>query len=283
MSYNIAMEIIYIGLGKMGKGMALLMGEKGHKVYCYNRSELGRTEAREVGLNVFNRVEAVFSAVPGRKIVFIMVSHAGVDEVIAEILPYLKEGDIVIDGGNCFYKETKRRAEKFEEAKVRFLDIGVSGGPGGARSGACLMIGGDKALFGELEPLFKDISAEGSAYAYLGSHGAGHYAKMVHNGIEYGMMQSIAEGFNLLRESEFKYSLTELADLYQKKSVIESRLVEWLRDGFKKYGEDLSGISGEVSASGEGEWTVNTAKEKGVPAESIELALNFRTKSKGNN
>ncbi len=282
MGYNNLMQILYIGLGKMGKGMALLMGEKGHNVFCYNRSELGRAEAVEARLKVYSTIPSLFAAVPGKKIVFIMVSHSGVDEVLAEVVPLLVPGDIVIDGGNCFYKDSQRRGEMLLEKKIHFLDVGVSGGPGGARNGACLMIGGQKEVFEELEPLFKDISDGGVAYSYLGSVGAGHFAKMVHNGIEYGMMQSIAEGFNILKNSGFEYSLSELADLYQKKSVIESRLVEWLRDGFKKYGEDLEGISGEVSASGEGEWTVQTAKEKNLLAESIELALNFRTKSKGN-
>ncbi len=276
------MQIIYIGLGKMGKGMALLMQEKGHNVFCFNRSEEGRIKAREEGLHVFDTLADTFKQVSGKKLVFIMVSHQGVDEVISEIKPFLKPEDTVIDGGNCFYKDSIRRGEEFAKLGIEFLDIGVSGGPYGARNGACLMIGGSKKSFDALEPLFSDISDSSSAYAYLGSYGAGHFAKMVHNGIEYGMMQSIAEGFNIIKHSSFNYRLTEVAHLYQKKSVIESRLVEWLGDGFQKFGEELDGISGEVAASGEGEWTVNTAKEMNAPAPAIQTSLFFRSMSQGN-
>lgn len=265
----------------MGKGMALLMQEKGHEVFCFNRSEEGRVSGREAGLQVFDTLEEVFQKVETPRLVFVMVSHQGVDEVLNDIKPFLKEGDTVIDGGNCLYKDSIRRASEFRTLGINFLDIGVSGGPGGARSGACLMIGGEKQIFEKYESLFKDISSEG-AYKLLGTHGAGHFAKMVHNGIEYGMMQSIAEGFNIMKNSDFDYSLTDVADLYQKRSVVESRLVEWLRDGFKKYGEELEGISGEVSASGEGEWTVNTAKEKKLFVPAIETSLYFRKMSQGN-
>ena len=275
------MKIIYIGLGKMGKGMALLMQEKGHEVFCFNRSEEGRAVGRKAGLKVFDTLEETFQKVEVPRLVFVMVSHQGVDEVLNDLKPFLKEGDTVIDGGNCFYKDSIRRASELRSVGVNFLDIGVSGGPGGARNGACLMIGGEKQIFEKYESLFKDVSSEG-AYKLLGSHGAGHFAKMVHNGIEYGMMQSIAEGFNIMKNSEFGYSLTQVADLYQKRSVVESRLVDWLRDGFKKYGEELEGISGEVSASGEGEWTVNTAKEKKLFVPAIETSLYFRKMSQDN-
>ena len=276
------MQIGYIGLGKMGKGMAVLMQEKGHEVFCFNRSEEGKAAGREAGLTVFDTMKEMVDHLDNQKLVFIMVSHQGVDEVLNELIPLLKEGDTVIDGGNCFYKESVRRAVELRKHGINFLDIGVSGGPGGARQGACLMIGGEKAVFQKFESLFKDIAANGDAYKYLGSHGAGHFAKMVHNGIEYGMMQSIAEGFNILKKSDFGYSLTEVADLYQKRSVVESRLVEWLKQGFEKFGEELPGISGEVAASGEGEWTVNTAKEMDVPAPAIQTSLYFRSMSQGN-
>lgn len=265
----------------MGTGMVLLMQEKGHEVFCFNRSEDGRIAGREAGLQVFNTLKEAVLKVEGPRLVFVMVTHLGVDEVLKELTPLLNSGDTVIDGGNCFYKDSIRRADELRSIGLNFLDIGVSGGPSGARSGACLMIGGEKQIFEKYEDLFKDISSDG-AYKLLGAHGAGHFAKMVHNGIEYGMMQSIAEGFNIMKNSDFDYSLTEVADLYQKRSVVESRLVEWLRDGFKKYGENLDGISGEVSASGEGEWTVSTAKEKKLFVPAIETSLYFRKMSKDN-
>lgn len=276
------MQIAYIGLGKMGKGMAVLMKEKGHEVFCYNRSEDGKTAGREAGLTVLDTMKEAVEHVDGERLVFVMVSHQGVDEVLRDLIPLLREGDTVIDGGNCFYKESIRRAAELKGHGINFLDIGVSGGPGGARSGACLMIGGEKSAFQKYENLFKDISANGDSYKYLGTHGAGHFAKMIHNGIEYGMMQSIAEGFNILKSSNFDYSLSEVADLYQKRSVVESRLVEWLKSGFEKFGEELDGISGEVAASGEGEWTVNTAKEMDVPVPAIQTSLYFRSMSQGN-
>lgn len=265
----------------MGKNMALRLAEKSHEVFCYNRGEEGRIKAREEGLNVFDTLKEVVEKVSAPRLVFVMVSHQGVDEVLSELLPLLKAGDIVIDGGNCFYKDTIRRSRELGDKGIRFLDAGVSGGPAGARNGACVMIGGDKSAFSEYENFFRDISAPDS-YKYLGTSGAGHFAKMVHNGIEYGMMQSIAEGFNILKNSDFNYSLTEVADLYQKRSVVESRLVEWLRDGFIKFGENLDGISGEVAASGEGEWTVNTAKEKGLHVPAIQTSLYFRSMSQDN-
>lgn len=275
------MNIIYIGLGKMGKGMALQLQEKGHNVYCFNRSVEGRESARAEGLNVFDTLAETVKQVESPRFVFVMVSHQGVDEVLNELVPLLHEGDTIVDGGNCFYKDTVRRSQMLRTKGINFLDAGVSGGPAGARNGACTMIGGEKKVFETHEQFFKDISAPDS-YKYLGAHGAGHFAKMVHNGIEYGMMQSIAEGFNILKKSDFDFSLKEVAHLYQKRSVIESRLVGWLQDGFEKFGEELEGISGEVAASGEGEWTVNTAKEMDVPAPAIQTSLYFRSMSQGN-
>lgn len=275
------MKIIYIGLGKMGKNMVLNLQEKGHEVLCFNRSQEGRDVARKEGLTVFDSLPELVGSVSSPRFVFVMVSHQGVDEVLNELAPLLIEGDTVVDGGNCFYKDTILRSKMLEAKGINFLDAGVSGGPAGARNGACTMIGGNKDAFEMYEQFFKDISAPDS-YTYLGNSGAGHFAKMVHNGIEYGMMQSIAEGFNILKNSEFDYSLTEVAKLYQKRSVIESRLVEWLEQGFEKFGEELEGISGEVSASGEGEWTVNTAKELNLPAPAIQTSLFFRSMSQGN-
>lgn len=275
------MKIGYIGFGKMGLGQALLLKEKGHEVFGFNRSEEGRMKARESGIDVKNSLKEMVEVLEIPRTIWIMVSHQGVDEVLNELLPLLSKGDTVIDGGNCFYKETLRRTEEIEKRGINFLDIGVSGGPAGARNGACLMIGGKKEVAEKYIDLYKDLSAP-NAWKILGKNGAGHFAKMVHNGIEYGMMQSIGEGFAVLKKSDFNFNLLDVADLYNNQSVIESRLVKWLHDGFEKFGEDLEGISGEVSASGEGEWTVNTAKELKVPAPAIETSLYFRKMSKGN-
>jgi len=143
------------------------------------------------------------------------------------------------------------------------------------------MVGGDKEDFEALEPLFRDLAAPG-AYGYMGTHGAGHFVKMVHNGIEYGMMQAIAEGFAMMEKSGFGLDLEKIADLYNHRSVVESRLVEWLKEGFEKFGQEMEGISGGVGASGEGEWTVEAARDLGVPAKVIEDAFAFRVASQDN-
>ena len=275
------MQIGYIGFGKMGLNMALRLKEKGHTVLGYNRSEEGKIKAREEGVDVMNSLKEMVNGLQTPRTIWIMVSHQGVDEVLNELLPLLDKGDTVIDGGNCFYKDTLRRTEEIEKRGINFLDIGVSGGPGGARNGACLMIGGKKEVAEKYIQLYKDLSAPDS-WKILGKNGAGHFAKMVHNGIEYGMMQSIAEGFAILKKSDFNFDLKEVSDLYNHQSVVESRLIKWLHDGFDKFGPELGGISGEVSASGEGEWTVNTAKELKVPSPAIDTSLYFRKMSKGN-
>ena len=191
----------------------------------------------------------------------------------------LSKGDIVIDGGNSFFEDSMRRAKLLKKRGIKFLDAGVSGGPSGARHGACMMIGGDKASYGKLEALFADASIAGG-YAYFGEAGAGHFVKMVHNGIEYGMMQSIAEGFALMRKSPFKLDLREVARLYDRGSVIESRLVGWLESGYGAFGEDLKKVSGSVAYTGEGEWTVKTGKKWKMKLPVIEDSFKFRVRSK---
>lgn len=262
------MTLGYIGLGKMGHNMVERLVEKGHEVVSFDAN--GKGTASSIG-------ELVAGLEPPR-IIWLMVPHDAVDDVIKELVPRLSKGDTVLDGGNSPYKESIRRADKFKSAGIKFLDVGVSGGPKGAREGACIMVGGDKKDFDALEPLFRDLAAP-DAYAHVGAHGAGHFVKMAHNGIEYGMMQAIAEGFAVMKKSEFDLDLKKVADLYNHKSVVESRLVGWLKEGFEEFGEEMDGVSGSVGASGEGEWTVAAAKELGVPVKVIEDALRFRSES----
>jgi 6-phosphogluconate dehydrogenase len=207
-----------------------------------------------------------------------MVPHAAVDSVLGKLAAHLSPEDTLIDGGNSRYTDTVRRAKKLSRRGIHLLDVGVSGGPDGARRGACLMVGGDEATYERHEQLFKDLSVK-NGYAYVGESGAGHFTKMVHNGIEYGMMQAIAEGFDVLRESGYNMPLTDIAHLYNKGSVIESRLMGWLASGFDAYGEDLAGITGRASHSGEGLWTVEAARELEVPVKVIEDSLKAREKS----
>ena len=271
----------YIGLGKMGKGMVAHLLEKGWDVVATDVSSEAVEEAAAMGAQGVSSIAEVVSLTTSPRIIWLMVPHNTVDDVLGELLPMLSEGDIVIDGGNSNYKETLRRAEEMHSKGIYFMDAGVSGGPSGAREGACVMVGGDRKLFEKYEELFKDISAP-DAYAYMGKTGAGHFVKMVHNGIEYGMMQAIGEGFEVLKKSEFNLDLKEVARIYNNRSVIESRLTGWLVRAYEKYGEDLDDISGSVSASGEGLWTVQTAHELGVPVPVIESALKFREESQEN-
>ena len=198
-----------------------------------------------------------------------------------EFIQFLDKGDTIIDGGNSPYKDSIRRAKELDGKGIDFLDAGVSGGPSGARNGACIMVGGKRVVYRKFKNLFRDLSAR-KGYAYVGKSGAGHFVKMVHNGIEYGMMQAIAEGFAVMKVSPFDLNLLKIADLYNHQSVIESRLVGWLKTAFKQYGEDLEYISGSVAQTGEGSWTVEAAKELGIPAPIIEGALNFRIQSQTN-
>ncbi|MEO8638227.1 MAG: phosphogluconate dehydrogenase (NAD(+)-dependent, decarboxylating) [Candidatus Taylorbacteria bacterium] len=273
------MKLGYIGLGKMGYNMVLRLHEKGHEVLAYNRSAEPREKIeKEIGIKTTDSLSS-FKNLPSPRLIWLMVPEVAEDEIVKELTLILEKGDTIIDGGNSFYKNTIRRGEMLDTYGIHFLDAGVSGGPRGAREGACIMIGGDKEKFKELQSLFADLSLP-KAYRFFGSHGAGHFTKMVHNGIEYGMMQAIAEGFAVLKKSDFNLNLKEVADLYNNGSVIESRLVGWLASGYKKYGEDLQDVSSEVAHTGEGKWTVETAKELNIPTPIIEGAYAFRLKSK---
>src|SRR3989339_737688 len=268
----------YIGLGKMGKGMEANLLEKGWKVVAFTRPPAATDEVAREGATPAYTLAEVVSKLASPRLVWLMVPHQAVDEVLEELIPLLSGGDTVIDGGNSFYKNAMRHADELSKKGIHFLDAGTSGGPGGAREGACTMVGGEKEVFDHYEELFKDISVK-DGYAYFGKAGAGHFVKMVHNGIEYGMMQAIGEGFEVMKKSPFDLDLERVANLYNHQSVIESRLVGWAESAFKEYGQDLEVISGKVSHSGEGLWTVETAKEFGVPVPIIEGSLKFREES----
>ncbi len=275
------MKLGYIGLGKMGHNMVERLVKKGHEVFAFDIDEDARRAAEKSGAKIAVTLSELVGKLDTPKNIWIMVPHQTVDDVLSELVPFLVDGDTVIDGGNSPYKESMRRAGGFESTGINFVDVGVSGGPAGAREGACVMVGVDKEDFEALEPLFRDLAAPG-AYGYMGTHGAGHFVKMVHNGIEYGMMQAIAEGFAMMEKSGFGLNLEKIAGLYSHRSVVESRLVEWLKEGFEEFGQEMEGISGSVGASGEGEWTVEAARDLGVPAKVIEDAFAFRVASQDN-
>jgi len=271
-------EIIYIGLGKMGFNMVQNLRDHEWQVHAYNRSFEKAEQAAAFGAIAHETIASACVAMSAPRLIWVMVPHQAVDNVLEELYQHLEAGDTIIEGGNSPYKETMRRAQEAAERDIHFLDAGVSGGPSGARSGACVMVGGDKDTYQKFENLFADISAP-EAYGYMGQSGAGHFVKMVHNGIEYGMMQAIAEGFSVMNASQFDLDLTEVARVYNQRSVIESRLVEWLYQAYIERGTALDGIAPSAIGTGEGAWTIEAANELGIPAQVIVDALQAREKS----
>jgi 6-phosphogluconate dehydrogenase len=272
------MKLGYIGLGKMGYNMAERLLEKGYQLVVFNRSEDPVKRITKQGAQPAASLQSLVAALAPPRLIWLMVPYQAVEEIIKTLVPFLQKNDTVIDGGNSPYKESMRRASELEQRGIDFIDAGVSGGPAGARNGACIMVGGRKETFQKHEKLFQDLSVE-KGYGYMGKAGAGHFVKMVHNGIEYGMMQALAEGFAVMKASSFDLDLTGVADLYNHKSVIESRLVGWLKNAYEQHGKDLKEISGSVAESGEGLWTVEAAKEFGIPVPVIKEAHDFRLES----
>ncbi len=273
------MQIGVVGLGKMGYNLALNLRNHGHVVVAYDvQSAPVASISLEKNIQGAADPAGLCAALQDRKILWLMVpSGAPVDETIERLLPYLSSGDIIIDGGNSHYKDSKRRHATLKEKQVEFLDCGTSGGMSGAFSGACAMVGGDASVFAYCESIFKDICIEGG-YRYCGASGSGHFAKMVHNGIEYGMMQSIAEGFELMERSDYSFDFEQIARLWDRGSVIRGWLMELTGDAFSK-DPQLSSIRGIMHSSGEGKWTVETALELGVPTPVIALSLLMRQRS----
>lgn len=283
MHFIMKKEIGIVGLGKMGMGIAKQLHEKGWRVIVRNRTASKVDEAAAYGMSASYSYQEMISKFESQpRIIWLMLpAGAPIEEALfgnQGLSDYLQEGDIVVEAGNSFYKEDPPRAQKLAAKGVGYIDVGVSGGPSGARNGACLMVGGSREDFQHMEDLYKDISVP-DGYAHFAGVGAGHFVKMVHNGIEYGMMQAIGEGFNVMKKSEFHLDLTEVARIYDTGSVIESRLVEWLQKAYTEWGEDLKTISGTISHSGEGKWTVETAEEMGEEVPVIADAYQFRLDS----
>ncbi|MCW4019957.1 MAG: glucose-6-phosphate dehydrogenase [Candidatus Bathyarchaeota archaeon] len=282
---GIKKEIGVVGLGKMGSNLALNLIDKGWRVVGFNRTYAVTRKLERKGIVGSASLKELAAYLEPPRVIWLMIKAGKpVDEVLFSgdgLVNYLDKGDIVVDGGNSFYKDSVRRAEELEKKGIFFVDAGVSGGPEGARYGACLMVGGKRAIYEKIQPLFLDISAPQGVKFFEGV-GAGHFVKMVHNGIEYGIMQSIAEGFAILKNAEYFLDLKDAADVYNHGSVIESRLVGWLKRAFEVHGVELENISGAVAHTGEGEWTVRTAHELEVKAKIIEESLKFRVQSEKN-
>jgi 6-phosphogluconate dehydrogenase len=253
----------------------------GHQVVAYNRTPNKTDEiVKEGAIGAYSLPEAM-EKLPSPRVVWLMIpAGSAVDDHIGQLKEILSSGDIVIDGGNTYYKDDIRRAELLAEKDIRFMDAGVSGGIWGLEVGYCLMVGGEKETYQYLEPIFKTLAPE-DGYLYCGPTGAGHFVKMVHNGIEYGMMQAYGEGFDILEGSAYSESLNyaEIAHLWNQGSVIRSWLLELAEAAFAKDAK-LSGIRGYVEDSGEGRWTVQQAIESGVSAPVIALSLFRRFRSR---
>lgn len=276
------MHIGYIGLGKMGTNMVKRMLDEGHKVTAYDKDQSAVSAVVESGATGVDSINELVHECKQPRTIWIMVPHQFVGDVLDELVPLLDAGDRVIDGGNSPFQKTLKRKDRLEAEGIQFMDVGVSGGPEGAREGACMMVGGPQDLYDDLEPLFADLTVA-NGYGYMGEAGAGHFVKMVHNGIEYGMMQAIAEGFDIMRSNEnFDINLQDVASVYNHGSVIESNLIDWMQSGFAEFGEDLQGVSGTAHASGEGRWTMQYADDHNIPARVITDAVKARDDSKDN-
>lgn len=272
------MKIGIIGLGKMGYNLALNMKNNGHEVVANDVSKEAMDKIHAEGIEVAGTYEELVEKLPSPRIIWLMVPAGDITEqVLNKVSALLSEKDIVIDGGNSNYKDSVRRGKELKEKGIYFLDSGTSGGMDGARQGVCTMIGGEKEAFAQVEQLFKDISVE-NGYLYTGESGSGHFLKMVHNGIEYGMMQAMAEGFEILEKSEFDFDYEKVSRVWNNGSVIRSWLMELMENAFSK-DSNLDSILGVMNSSGEGKWTVETALDLQAVAPVITLSQIMRYRS----
>ncbi|MDN4067711.1 decarboxylating 6-phosphogluconate dehydrogenase [Paenibacillus vini] len=272
------MKLGMIGLGKMGYNLVHNLLEHQHEVVAFDMNKEAVQNAEKEGAIPASSLEQLVHSLETPRIVWVMVpAGPAVQSVVDTLIPLLAPGDIVIDGGNSHYKDSVALAEKLSGHGINFFDVGTSGGVEGANNGGCFMIGGDESVFRTIEPIFKDIAVD-RGYLYAGQNGSGHFLKMVHNGIEYGMMQAIAEGFEVLEKSPFNYNFEDVARVWSNGSVIRSWLMELTENAFSK-DPKLEGIKGVMKSSGEGKWTVETALDLQASAPVIALSLFMRYRS----
>jgi len=274
------MKIAIAGLGKMGMQIARKLAENGHEVIAHNRSRDPIDVAVTYGVTAAYTKEDVAKAFDGQQFVlWLMIPAAVVDEEITEWLKIMPKGSTLIDGGNSDYRLTQARAKKISEAGLYLLDSGTSGGVWGYQNGFSMMVGGDQQAFDAVEPVFKTLALPTGAYHYFGESGSGHYVKMVHNAIEYGMMESLAEGYRMLKEGPIKgLDLAAAGEVWQHGSVVTSWLNELSRQALAESPE-LSGVDGYVAESGEARWTLETATELGIPLPAIQASFDVRLAS----
>lgn len=271
------MKIGIIGLGKMGGAIAQRLVAGGHEVFAYGRNVQNMQHARDNGVII---VENALALLNHASTIFLMIpAGKAIDETISVLKNNLPKDSIVIDGGNSFYKDSMRRAQELQNIGVHYLDCGTSGGMHGREYGYCLMVGGDKQVYNSTLPLLQNIASK-DGVAHVGPSGAGHYVKMIHNGIEYGLLQAYAEGFHLLHNGAFeKLDLHQIAQLWDTSSIIRSFLLKLAINVYKE-DQDFKNIVGSIAEGGTGKWTVDTAKEYNVPMKLIEQSLQTRAESR---
>ena len=272
------MELGFIGLGRMGANMVERLLRGGHRVVAYNRSPDKTREVEEHGaVATFSIDELVENLQERPRAVWIMVPAGDATaQQIVRLIPLLERGDIIIDGGNSNFRDTIARAKMLQEHGIRYMDVGTSGGIWGLENGYCMMVGGERETFDHLRPLLATLAPNENGYDHFGGHGAGHFTKMVHNGIEYGMMQAYGEGFEIIKASEYEVDMSRLAQVWNNGSVVRSWLLELAQRAFEQEGDYLPNIRGYVEDSGEGRWTVLEAIASSVPAPVITLSLMAR-------
>lgn len=289
----------FIGLGKMGSRMASKLLADGHELVVWNRSSApiqelkfriqnSKLKIKIQNLKVANSIQDLISELPSPRVIWLMVpahstgsGQAGnpTEEILREVLKYVEKEDIVIDGGNAHFKDTERRYQNFRKKEIRFLGIGVSGGIIAAKTGYPMMVGGDKSAYEYVNPILDSLAKPSGGHDYFGEGGAGHFIKMIHNGIEYGIMQSLGEGFEVLEKAPYEFDLLKVAKLWQKGTLVSGFMLERVVEALSK-NPSLSNVSGFIESSGEADWTVDQAKEENVPVEIIERSLDYRKRSR---
>ncbi|MGG1679937.1 phosphogluconate dehydrogenase (NAD(+)-dependent, decarboxylating) [Neobacillus sp. NRS-1170] len=271
------MQVGLIGLGKMGLNLGQNLLDHNYEVLAFDLNADSVVEMSKYGAKGTSNLTELVQSLETPRVIWIMVPHSVVDSVINEITPFLTKGDIVIEAGNSHYKESVLRYNQLRKIGVHFMDAGTSGGMEGARNGASYMVGGDQEAWEIVEPIFRDTAVE-NGYLHAGKAGSGHFLKMVHNGIEYGMMAAIGEGFEILDKSEFDYDYEKVARVWNHGSVIRSWLMELTEKAFSK-DANLDEIKGVMHSSGEGKWTVETALDLQAATPVIAMSLLMRYRS----
>ncbi|HYZ18793.1 MAG TPA: decarboxylating 6-phosphogluconate dehydrogenase [Gaiellaceae bacterium] len=264
------MKLGMVGLGRMGAGMTERLRRDGHEVMTYDPQVESTADSLAELIRQLDRPRSVWMMIPAGEIT---------ESTVRELLDLLGRDDVLVDGGNSNFRDSQRRGREASERGLYYVDVGVSGGIWGLQEGFCLMAGGAEEAVERLEPVFRSLAPEGG-YSHVGPSGAGHFVKMVHNGIEYGLMQAYAEGFDILHASEFDLDLEEISGIWRYGSVVRSWLLELLHDAFDAHGADLGPIAGYVEDSGEGRWTIAEAVNEAVPAPVISAALFARFASR---